>query len=231
MFSQTAVLDKPFSSTGSIQEMLLILYPTHHPLPFLVLPIHQLPPSIPQSSLSPCTKQIPSSGLPAGLQSFPTSIVLTTHCQPPIQSRQFFQPSTMAEYNVDLCAHIHGLCRMTLAQRLDELSVANSEGLLKCVLSPLAFLSDNASCIYLYSDDEYRLLRQSLFDRFASGSPLPSETPLVPVTIVSRTDSNRDERGGSPPFPPMSYRWCSPFPILIFRVHSVVTPSPPFITA
>ncbi|OCH88475.1 hypothetical protein OBBRIDRAFT_795242 [Obba rivulosa] len=48
---------------------------------------------------------------------------------------------------------------MTLAQRLNGLATANEEGLL--------------------SDDEYRLLRQNLFERFASGSALPSETPLV----------------------------------------------------
>ncbi|EMD40016.1 hypothetical protein CERSUDRAFT_150904 [Gelatoporia subvermispora B] len=48
---------------------------------------------------------------------------------------------------------------MTLAQRLNELATANEEGLL--------------------SDEEYRLLRQNLFERFANGSALPSETPLV----------------------------------------------------
>ncbi|GBE84872.1 hypothetical protein SCP_0700520 [Sparassis crispa] len=48
---------------------------------------------------------------------------------------------------------------MTLAQRLNELATANSEGLL--------------------SDEEYRLLRQNLFERFASGSAVPTETPLV----------------------------------------------------
>ncbi|KAG1840564.1 hypothetical protein DFJ58DRAFT_810147 [Suillus subalutaceus] len=52
----------------------------------------------------------------------------------------------------------------TLAQRLDELAAANSQGLL-----------DN---------DEYRLLRQNIFERLASGSSVPQEAPLVP--IVSR---------------------------------------------
>ncbi|KAH9942900.1 hypothetical protein B0H21DRAFT_508525 [Amylocystis lapponica] len=51
---------------------------------------------------------------------------------------------------------------VTLAQRLNELATANSEGLL--------------------SDDEYRLLRQNLFERFASGSAVPAETPLVRMT-------------------------------------------------
>ncbi|OAX41762.1 hypothetical protein K503DRAFT_767409 [Rhizopogon vinicolor AM-OR11-026] len=49
----------------------------------------------------------------------------------------------------------------TLAQRLDELAAANSEGLL--------------------NDDEYRLLRQSIFERLASGSSVPQEAPLVPI--------------------------------------------------
>ncbi|KAK0487627.1 hypothetical protein IW261DRAFT_1448918 [Armillaria novae-zelandiae] len=50
---------------------------------------------------------------------------------------------------------------VTLAQRLNELAVANSEGLL--------------------NDDEYRMLRQSLFERFATSSTVPSEEAIVPV--------------------------------------------------
>ncbi|KAJ7459712.1 hypothetical protein FB451DRAFT_1405614 [Mycena latifolia] len=49
----------------------------------------------------------------------------------------------------------------TLAQRLNELAVANSEGLL--------------------NDDEYRLLRQDLFQRFSSTTTVPTEIPLVPL--------------------------------------------------
>ncbi|KAJ7696022.1 hypothetical protein B0H17DRAFT_1054605 [Mycena rosella] len=49
----------------------------------------------------------------------------------------------------------------TLAQRLNELAVANSEGLL--------------------NDDEYRLLRQDLFQRFSSTTAVPTEIPLVPL--------------------------------------------------
>lgn len=49
----------------------------------------------------------------------------------------------------------------TLAQRLDELAAANSQGLL--------------------DDDEYRLLRQNIFERLASGSSVPQEAPLVPI--------------------------------------------------
>ncbi|KIY65230.1 hypothetical protein CYLTODRAFT_424537 [Cylindrobasidium torrendii FP15055 ss-10] len=51
----------------------------------------------------------------------------------------------------------------TLAQRLNDLATANAEGLL--------------------SDDEYRMLRQNLFERFASSSTVPSEAPVVPVSI------------------------------------------------
>ncbi|TRM61110.1 hypothetical protein BD626DRAFT_502759 [Schizophyllum amplum] len=50
---------------------------------------------------------------------------------------------------------------LTLAQRLDELRVANAEGLL--------------------NDDEYRLLRQNLFERFSSNATVPTEAPVVPV--------------------------------------------------
>ncbi|KAK7682433.1 hypothetical protein QCA50_014638 [Cerrena zonata] len=50
---------------------------------------------------------------------------------------------------------------LTLAQRLQELATANADGLL--------------------NDDEYRLLRQDLFDRLAGGSAIPQEAPVVPV--------------------------------------------------
>ncbi|KAK2459646.1 hypothetical protein APHAL10511_008291 [Amanita phalloides] len=50
---------------------------------------------------------------------------------------------------------------MTLAQRLNELAVANSEGLL--------------------NGEEYRLLRQNLFERFSSTAVVPAESPVVPV--------------------------------------------------
>ncbi|THV04454.1 hypothetical protein K435DRAFT_196412 [Dendrothele bispora CBS 962.96] len=52
---------------------------------------------------------------------------------------------------------------MSLAQRLNELAAANSEGLL--------------------SDDEYRILRQNLFERFASSAAVPTENPVVPATL------------------------------------------------
>ncbi|KAF8650146.1 hypothetical protein AX16_005381 [Volvariella volvacea WC 439] len=49
----------------------------------------------------------------------------------------------------------------TLAQRLNELATANAEGLL--------------------TDDEYRLLRQNLFERFSTTTTVPTEAPIVPV--------------------------------------------------
>ncbi|KAI0689710.1 hypothetical protein BC835DRAFT_1418329 [Cytidiella melzeri] len=61
---------------------------------------------------------------------------------------------------------------ITLAQRLNELALANSQGLLEWV------------------DDEYRLLRQSLFERLAAGSTVPAETPVVPVAAASRDHSD-----------------------------------------
>ncbi|TFK20002.1 hypothetical protein FA15DRAFT_708478 [Coprinopsis marcescibilis] len=64
---------------------------------------------------------------------------------------------------------------VTLAQRLNELAVANSEGLL--------------------NDDEYRLLRQSLFDRFATAAVVPQEESIVPATRPRpRNGSNADGR-------------------------------------
>ncbi|KAJ6557335.1 hypothetical protein DFH09DRAFT_543230 [Mycena vulgaris] len=65
----------------------------------------------------------------------------------------------------------------TLAQRLNELAVANSEGLL--------------------NDEEYRLLRQDLFQRFSSTTAVPTETPLVP--LASSRSSVRINGAAAPP--------------------------------
>ncbi|KAF8170095.1 hypothetical protein BJ912DRAFT_1066806 [Pholiota molesta] len=62
---------------------------------------------------------------------------------------------------------------MDLAQRLNELAIANSQGLL--------------------NDDEYRLLRQNLFEQHSSSVILPKENPVVPVTRV-----HAQMRGTSP---------------------------------
>ncbi|KZT40674.1 hypothetical protein SISSUDRAFT_1060152 [Sistotremastrum suecicum HHB10207 ss-3] len=51
---------------------------------------------------------------------------------------------------------------ITLAERLNELSAANNEGLI--------------------DDDEFRLLRQSVFQRFAANIKLPSEPSFIPVS-------------------------------------------------
>ncbi|KAJ3767632.1 hypothetical protein FB446DRAFT_707654 [Lentinula raphanica] len=53
---------------------------------------------------------------------------------------------------------------MTLAQRLNELAVANDEGLL--------------------NDDEYRVLRQNLFERFAGNTTIPTEESVVPASVT-----------------------------------------------
>ncbi|KAG9315579.1 hypothetical protein JVU11DRAFT_3215 [Chiua virens] len=57
----------------------------------------------------------------------------------------------------------------TLAQRLNELAAANAEGLL--------------------NDEEYRLLRQNIFERLASGTAaaVPTENPVIPLGSHSRS--------------------------------------------
>ncbi|KAJ6584796.1 hypothetical protein B0H19DRAFT_396891 [Mycena capillaripes] len=67
----------------------------------------------------------------------------------------------------------------TLAQRLNELAVANSEGLL--------------------SDDDYRMLRQDLFQRFASTTPVPTEVPVVPLASPQKTRSAARPNGATIP--------------------------------
>ena len=58
------------------------------------------------------------------------------------------------------------------------MAVANADGLLKCVLTPLMW---NIVLRGVNSDDEYRILRQNLFERFSSNAAVPIETPVVPV--------------------------------------------------
>ncbi|KAH6912770.1 hypothetical protein BKA70DRAFT_1264888 [Coprinopsis sp. MPI-PUGE-AT-0042] len=69
----------------------------------------------------------------------------------------------------------------TLATRLNELAVANAEGLL--------------------TDDEYRLLRQSLFDRFASATTVPQEESVVPAARPrpSKDSANPEGRPSARP--------------------------------
>ncbi|KAF8635990.1 hypothetical protein AX15_000152 [Amanita polypyramis BW_CC] len=66
---------------------------------------------------------------------------------------------------------------VSLAQKLNELATANLEGLL--------------------NDDEYRLLRQNLFERFASTAVVPAENPVVPVA-KPRPRTNESPLADSP---------------------------------
>ncbi|KAF8584713.1 hypothetical protein K439DRAFT_1660643 [Ramaria rubella] len=54
---------------------------------------------------------------------------------------------------------------MSLAERLNDLATANADGLL--------------------DDEEYRLLRQNLFERFATSTDTPIESPVVPISATS----------------------------------------------
>ncbi|KAJ3514188.1 hypothetical protein NLJ89_g2509 [Agrocybe chaxingu] len=78
---------------------------------------------------------------------------------------------------------------VTLAQRLNELALANSEGLL--------------------NDDEYRLLRQNLFERFATNATVPTEAPVVPVAPARP----RPPKGGGTPERAISTRPLSNFQV------------------
>jgi len=76
---------------------------------------------------------------------------------------------------------------MTLAQRLGELATANEQGLLECVAFSRFFALGLTSAGY--SDDEYRLLRANLFERFANVSTVPSEAPIVRLSVSAHQSS------------------------------------------
>jgi len=80
---------------------------------------------------------------------------------------------------------------MTLAQRLGELATANEQGLLECVIYFRFFLSHWTSGLTraFSSDDEYRLLRANLFERFANASTVPSEAPIVRLSVSAHQSS------------------------------------------
>ncbi|KAG6891383.1 hypothetical protein C0992_008094 [Termitomyces sp. T32_za158] len=80
---------------------------------------------------------------------------------------------------------------MALAQQLAELALANSQGLLKYL-----HLSRRHSCglISTSSDDEYRLLRQNLFEQHSTTALVPVEAPILPVARPGRTSSSRRVR-------------------------------------
>ncbi|KAG6837620.1 hypothetical protein H0H93_006141 [Arthromyces matolae] len=67
---------------------------------------------------------------------------------------------------------------LTLAQRLNELAAANSQGLL--------------------NDDEYRLLRQNLFERFATSTNVPTEVSVVPVSSPNTRRATSQEQQPRP---------------------------------
>jgi len=111
------------------------------------------------------------------------SDTLSIHDSGSTRKTDRYQPTTSSSLrprprNLDLSAETNrtstDAVTITLAQRLNELAVANSQGLL--------------------DDNEYRLLRQNLFERLGGGLTVPSETPVVPV---STTREYSDGRGSS----------------------------------
>ncbi|KAI4523598.1 hypothetical protein K525DRAFT_267808 [Schizophyllum commune Loenen D] len=107
----------------------------------------------------------------SGAQSAPSSpLVQRTDMPPPPVPPSRSAPSNNKENGASPRKQTD-TATVTLAQRLDELRVANAEGLL--------------------NDDEYRLLRQNLFERFSSAATVPTEAPVVPVTGRSQPTSPR----------------------------------------
>ncbi|KAF8318998.1 hypothetical protein DL93DRAFT_2225426 [Clavulina sp. PMI_390] len=66
---------------------------------------------------------------------------------------------------------------VSLAQRLNELATANADGLLE--------------------DEEYRLLRQNLFERFGAASQVPTESPIVKLSPPDPPPANPRSRSSS----------------------------------
>ncbi|KAK7056646.1 hypothetical protein VNI00_002363 [Paramarasmius palmivorus] len=98
-----------------------------------------------------------------------SSMAISSPSSPPSQSRDIELPQEPPQHTTDPKNATTASPRkqtdsatMTLAQRLNELAVANAEGLL--------------------NDDEYRMLRQNLFERFAGNAAVPTETPVVPAS-------------------------------------------------
>jgi hypothetical protein len=48
----------------------------------------------------------------------------------------------------------------------------------------------------LRSDDEYRLLRQNLFERFSTTTTVPTESPVVPVTKLRPRSNDSPSASG-----------------------------------
>lgn len=60
------------------------------------------------------------------------------------------------------------------------------------------YFSSFTSVVFLIlenSDDEYRILRQNLFERFASNAAVPIEAPMVPVAAAQP----RPKKAGATP--------------------------------
>ena len=88
---------------------------------------------------------------------------------------------------------------MTLAQKLEELANANADGLLR--FAAMYFFPVGAdtltSRIPPRSDDEYRVLRQNLFERFGSvAAQIPVEqSPITMLSPSSRQSINTISNG------------------------------------
>ncbi|PPQ63911.1 hypothetical protein CVT24_010309 [Panaeolus cyanescens] len=93
---------------------------------------------------------------------------------------------------------------MALAQRLNELALANSQGLL--------------------NDDEYRMLRQDVFEKYSASATVPVESPVVPVTRVHvQLRSSGSSSSSSSPPKPVSKSQAKPDPIIEQRRQSKST--------
>lgn len=92
---------------------------------------------------------------------------------------------------------------VTLAERLNELAVANSEGLL--------------------NDDEYRLLRQNLFERFATSTAVPTENPVVPAARPRPNKTGASPDGQVPSRPLSNFHIDVPRPTSIHSRNSMAS--------
>ncbi|KIM43304.1 hypothetical protein M413DRAFT_18374 [Hebeloma cylindrosporum] len=151
------------------------------------VPVQSSPLSTPHRAPRPTT---PHKYGERPLPSIPTPSKTRTNDRPPLQeispvSPQPSEPSPHSKtHSIDSTSTSQRKntdnVTVTLAQRLNELALANSEGLL--------------------NDDEYRILRQNLFERFASNAAVPSEAPVVPVAAAQP----RPKKPGATPDRPTS---------------------------
>ncbi|KAG7088599.1 hypothetical protein E1B28_012573 [Marasmius oreades] len=116
--------------------------------------------------LKPSAPTNPTSQSSASLSNPPSSWPSSTETSRTSESHNSTAYSTISSTSSSSPRKLPDSVTTTLAQRLNELAVANSEGLL--------------------NDDEYRALRQNLFERFASSTTVPTENPVVPATPIKR---------------------------------------------